>query len=172
VLSCPDPLCANRDGTRRLAGRARAAQRSAVLIGNPIAWAGGASDTELAILCPSPAAQRPGNARICRNEVVAVARVYAQTCIIFHDSASTFTSLQQLLRNLLRRRIEPCRLGAICRCHSCQDGQHRISCSECARQRDGYSRCVTQRLIAAVRPRRDLKIVDLPAAGCLTWHDS
>ncbi len=62
---------------------------------------------------------------ICRNEVVAAARVYAQACIIFHDSASTFTSLRQLLRNLLRRRIEPDRadyapLGA-CRAHS---GQH------------------------------------------------
>ena len=38
---------------------------------------------------------------------VACARTYAELCITFHDSASTFTSLRQLLRNLLRRRIEP-----------------------------------------------------------------
>jgi hypothetical protein len=40
--------------------------------------------------------------RTCRNEVAAAARVYAQPCIIFHDSASPFTSLRQLLRDLLR----------------------------------------------------------------------
>jgi hypothetical protein len=42
----------------------------------------------------------------CRIAGVACARTYAELCITFHDSASTFTSLWQLLRNLLRRRIE------------------------------------------------------------------
>jgi hypothetical protein len=40
--------------------------RSAALIDNPIAWAGGMSDAELAVLCPSAASQWPANARICR----------------------------------------------------------------------------------------------------------
>ena len=43
---------------------------------------------------------RPTNARICRIEGVAPGRIYAQECIIFHDSASVLTSQRQLLRNL------------------------------------------------------------------------
>ena len=40
------------------------------------------------------------DARSCRNEGVAYARIYAQRCIIFHDSASTLTSQRRLLRHL------------------------------------------------------------------------
>jgi hypothetical protein len=38
--------------------------------------------------------------RICRIEGVAPGRIYAQECILFHDSASVLTSQRQLLRNL------------------------------------------------------------------------
>jgi hypothetical protein len=37
----------------------------------------------------------------CRNEGLAPKRIYAQECIIFHDSASVLTSQRQLLHNLL-----------------------------------------------------------------------
>jgi len=37
--------------------------------------------------------------RSCRNEGVAYVRIYAQRCIIFHDSASTLTSQRRLLRH-------------------------------------------------------------------------
>jgi hypothetical protein len=38
--------------------------------------------------------------RFCRNEGVACARIYAQPCIIFHDSVGALTSRRQLLHNL------------------------------------------------------------------------
>ena len=45
-------------------------------------------------------ARRPTDVRICRIEGVAPGRIYAQKCIIVHDSASVLTSQRQLLRNL------------------------------------------------------------------------
>lgn len=43
----------------------------------------------------------------CRNEGVVPGRIYAQKCMIFHDSASVFTSQRQLLRKFSCRRTEP-----------------------------------------------------------------
>ena len=40
-----------------------------------------------------------GNVLSCRIEGVAPGRIYAQECIIFHDSASALTSQWQVLRN-------------------------------------------------------------------------
>ena len=48
----------------------------------------------------SPAAHAVGDVRHCRIEGVAPGRIYAQKCIIFHDSASVLTSQRQLLRSL------------------------------------------------------------------------
>lgn len=39
--------------------------------------------------------------RFCRIEDVAYARIYTRPCIIYHDSVSSLTAQQQLLRNLL-----------------------------------------------------------------------
>ena len=47
-----------------------------------------------------PSARTAGDARHCRNAGVAPRRIYAQECIVFHDSASVLTSQRQLLRNL------------------------------------------------------------------------
>ena len=41
-----------------------------------------------------------GQPTVCRNEDVAYERIYAQPCIIFHDSANALTSPLQLLRDL------------------------------------------------------------------------
>ena len=39
---------------------------------------------------------------ICRNESVASAPIYAQSCVVFHVQHSAFTSHWQLLRNLFK----------------------------------------------------------------------
>jgi hypothetical protein len=49
--------------------------------------------------------------RTCRNEVVAAARVYAQACIIFHDSSPNVAAA--IATQPFEERIEPDRFGAV-----------------------------------------------------------